>query len=100
MKGDPPYLTVEEMRMYKDRFKYDGVFDQGGTRYIGSTEPSLAFKYLPKQGPILECGSSLGAFTRDLQDHGYQHIHALDFTDLLHFPDRNRLTFSMIDLNT
>ena len=98
--GSPPYLTVEEMRSHVDLLKRDDTFKEGGTRFLGSTDVGLALAYLPREKPVLECGPSLGKFTEMLQTHGYSNIHALDFVDMLHFPDRGKLTFSLIDFNT
>lgn len=100
MRGSPSYLTVEEMRNFADTFKRDPTRDDGGTRFLGSTDVELALKYLAREKPVLECGPSLGKFTEMLQKHGYADIHALDFVDMLHFPDRGRLKFSTMDFNT
>ena len=100
MKGGPSYLTVEEMRNHVESFKHEHVFEEGGTRFLGSTSVGLGLEHLPREKAILECGPSLGKFTQMLQENGYTNIHALDFFDMLHFPDRSRLTFSLMDFNT
>ena len=94
-----PYLTVEEMRAHEDMLKQDVNMDQGGSRFSGSTDTELALKYLPKNGRVLECGPSIGSFTKFLQEQGYRDIHALDFTDAMTFPDKSKLTFHAMDFN-
>ena len=98
-----PYLTVEEMRKNIEFLKKDilgeGNWREGGSRFAGSTDANLALKLFHKEGTILECGPAGGMFTKILQDHGFRHIHALDFADVLIFPDRQHLTFHEIDFN-
>lgn len=93
------YLTIEEMRLNVKLMKKDGLMDQGGTRYAGSTEPDLALTFFSKNGQILECGPSVGNFSRFMQDHGFQHIHAVDFVDARVFPDKSKMVFHEIDFN-
>lgn len=95
-----PYLTVEEMRENADLLKQDTNMEEGGSRFSGSTDTGAALQYLSKNGKILECGSSIGSFTRFLQEQGYRTIHALDFTDALLFGDKARITFHTMDFNT
>lgn len=95
----PAYLTVAEMRRER-RTTEEKPSPGGGTRFEGSTAPELALRYFSKEGEILECGPHFGMFTKFLQDHGFGKIHLLDFTDVLHFPDRGRLIFHEIDFNT
>lgn len=90
------YLTVEELRKLRPE---DGKSEEGGSRFLGSTEPRLALKYLPKSGVILECGPHLGMFTKFLQDEGFGDIHLLDFYDALVFPKKETITFHEIDFN-
>jgi len=90
------YLTVEELRKLRPK---DKSSEDGGSRFLGSTEPDLALKYLKKDGVILECGSHLGMFTRILQERGFCNIHTLDFYDALVFPEREKLTFHEINFN-
>lgn len=94
-----PYVTVEELR--RDPALLDELVAPGaGSRFTaGSTEPAIAWRHLPKDGRVLECGPIFGMFTKLLQDEGYRDVHALDFVDLLRFPDRRRLTFHTLDLN-
>ncbi|MBI2056292.1 MAG: class I SAM-dependent methyltransferase [Candidatus Sungbacteria bacterium] len=95
----PAYITVEEMRMHPEWVREKEEVE-GGTRFMGTTEPSLALQYFPKNGKILECGPHTGAFTKILQDHNYTDIHAVDFYDALKFADRTKMAFTVIDLNT
>lgn len=90
------YLTVEELRNIKPK---EGIRSDGGSRFVGSTEPQLALQYFPKEGKILECGPHLGMFTKFLQDNGYSNLHLLDFFDALVFPQRDALAFHEIDFN-
>ena len=94
-----PYLTVEEMRKNKELVKKDVDMDQGGSRFLGSTDADLALKLFRKEGAILECGPASGMFAKVLQDNGFKNIHALDFVDVMTFPDRRNLTFHEIDFN-
>lgn len=94
-----PYLTVEEMRKNKEFMGGDQDLDQGGTRFLGSTDAELALKLFSKDGCILECGPASGMFTKVLQDNGFTDMHALDFLDVMIFPDRKNLTFHEIDFN-
>lgn len=94
-----PYLTVEEMRENAESLKRDNRLEDGGTRFFGSTDTDAALKYLPRDGKVLECGPSVGSFTRFLQEQGYHDVHALDFTDALLFPDKTKITFHTIDFN-
>lgn len=102
MKKEPkvyPYLTVQEMRERRDLV--EGLPSRGGgTRFEGSTVPELALRYFRRDGKILECGSVFGAFTKFMQAEGYKDYHVLDFVDMLHFPDKKKLTFQEIDFNT
>ena len=93
-----PYLTVEEMRA-SPRLIEDVPKDGGGTRFEGSTNPYLALKYFSSNNKILECGPVFGAFTKFMQDKEYKDYHVLDFVDILHFPDKSKLTFHQIDFN-
>jgi len=95
----PVYLTVEEMRRFRLQTE-ERPSETGGTRFQGSTTPDLALQLLPRDGVILECGPHFGMFTKFLQEHGFQNIHALDVVDVLHFSDRRRVTFHEIDFNT
>lgn len=94
-----PYLTVEEMRKNKKFMEDDQDLDQGGTRFLGSTDTDLALKLFSKDERILECGPASGMFTKVLQGNGFTHIYALDFLDVMVFPDRTNLTFQEIDFN-
>lgn len=95
----PAYITVEEMRSYPE-WVQEKEEAEGGTRFMGTTEPCLALKYFPRDGKILECGPHTGAFTKILQDEGYADIHAVDFYDALKFPDRSKMAFTLADFNT
>ena len=74
--------------------------EEGGSRFAGSTDTGLALKYLGKDGVILECGPSIGSFTKFLQEQGYRGIHALDFVDAMIFPDKSAVAFHAMDFNT
>ncbi len=91
-------MTVAEMRKNPERIE-DIPQKGGGSRFDESTHPPLALKYFPKNGRILECGPVFGMFTKFLQDNGYEDIHVLDFVDILHFPDKSKITFKEIDFN-
>lgn len=94
-----PYLTVEEMREYREFM--EAVPDQGGgSRFEGSTVPDLALQYFSHQDNLLECGPHFGYFTAFLQEQGFRNLHALDFINLLHFPDQHKLSFQECDFNT
>ncbi len=97
-----PYVTIEEMRA-APRLIEDLPKAGGGTRYEGSTHVRLALRLLEKMPrkdlAILECGSVFGQFTKLLQERGYTNLHALDWVDILHFPDKSKLTFHAIDFN-
>ena len=94
-----PYVTVEEMRKHPEQIEKEGRAKAGGTRFEGSTVPEFALEYFPRDGEVLECGPIFGPFIKYLQDHGYRHIHALDFVDVLTFPDRTKVTMNVIDFN-
>ncbi len=93
----PAYITVEEMRAHPEWVRE--IDNGGGTRFRGTTEPSLALKYFPKNGAVLECGPQSGTFTKFLQDNGFSNIHAVDFYDALEIPDRAKMKFTVVDLN-
>lgn len=95
-----PYLTIEEMRDNADLLKQDVNMETGGSRFSGSTDTDVALQYLPRDGKILECGPSIGSFTRFLQKQGYRDIHALDFTDAFLYGDKTKITFHTLDFNT
>jgi SAM-dependent methyltransferase len=92
-----PYLTVEEMRAHPEWVETPPEHGRGGTRFEGSTEPEVAFRLLQPHQRVLECGPLFGLFTRMLQDRGYEDVHALDWLDVLMYPDRSKLTFSVVD---
>lgn len=94
----PAYLTVEELRSRAYREK-DKIRQDGGSRFIGTTEPKLALHYFSKNGAILECGPHFGMFTKFLQDEGFTNIHTLDFFNALEFPKKENLPFHEIDFN-
>lgn len=95
-----PYLTVEEMHNNKKVIITDDRWpERGGTRFTGSTEPNLALKLFSKEERILDCGSLFGMFTKVLQDHGFTHIHALDFVDVMKLSDPHNVTFHEVDFN-
>ncbi|MDP3770242.1 MAG: methyltransferase domain-containing protein [bacterium] len=98
-----PYLTVEEMRKNVDFVKkgLDTEIDkeEGGSRFVGSTDADMALKLFRKDGAILECGPASGRFTKVLQDNGFNNIHVLDFVDIMTFPDRKNLTYHEVDFN-
>jgi len=56
-------------------------------------------KYFPKDGQIVDCGAWYGRFIRFLQQHGYSHLHALDFVDLVSAADRDKVTVHAVDFN-
>ena len=93
-----PYHTVQELRALAGK-KGEKPTDSGGTRYIGTTDPEIALKYIPKTASILECGPHFGMFTKYMADHGYHDIHLLDFFDALHFVSKNNYPFHIIDFN-
>lgn len=96
-----PYLTVEEIKKNIEVIRKDNQQEEGGTRFVGSTDTNRALKYLPKDGNILECGPVFGTFTKFLQDNNYRHIHVLDFVDVLEHARRNQIESSHeIDFNT
>lgn len=96
-----PYLTVEEMRKNIGVIEGDNQQEEGGTRFAGSTDTVRALKYLPRDGNILECGPVFGTFTKFLQDHGYRHIHVLDFVDVLSHARRDQIeALHEIDFNS
>lgn len=100
---EPAYITVQEMRTHPEWIDPTGLSDTyqgGGRRYQGSTTSEYAYKYFPKEGEVLECGSIYGKFLRDLLDHGYKKVHTLDFVDKLHFVKKEELaSFREIDFN-
>ncbi|MEK7082996.1 MAG: class I SAM-dependent methyltransferase [Patescibacteria group bacterium] len=93
------YLTVEEMRNNREFMAGDKNLDEGGTRFLGSTEADLALKLFPKEGRILDCGPASGMFIKVLQDNGFKHIHALDVIDTMIYGDRAQFPFQEIDFN-
>lgn len=96
-----PYLTVEEMKKNISVIKQDNQQEDGGSRFVGSTDTKRALTYLPRNGQILECGPVFGTFTKFLQDHGYEHIHVLDFIDVLEHAQREHIeTLHEINFNT
>lgn len=98
-----PYLTVEEMRKNVDFVKNDlggeESQEEGGSRFVGSTDAKLALTHFPKSGAILECGPASGRFTKFLQDNGFANIHVLDFVDIMTFPNRSKLTYHEVNFN-
>lgn len=95
-----PYVTVEELRRNHSLLADipEGKFDP---RFGGGTDLELFERYSPeKEKSILECGALFGAFTKYLQDKGYQNIHALDLADMLHYPDRGKLTMRELNFST
>ena len=94
-----PYLTVEEMRRRKDLVEDLPPEEGAGKRFAGSTVPELALKYFRQDQKILECGPVFGEFTKFMLGEGYRDYHALDFVDMLYFPDRPKFTFHEIDFN-
>jgi len=98
-----PYITVEEMRKNPEIFRgMDSGSSKTGTthaRFEGSTVPEMAFAYFKKEEALLECGPIRGTFTKVMQEKGYSDLHALDFIDVLDYPDRKRVTMHEIDFN-
>lgn len=95
----PSYITVAEMRAHPEWTEKEE--QDGGTRFRGTTTPEVAWKYFTdKKAHVLECGPHTGAFTRLLQEHGYENIHAVDFYDALTFPDGTHIDFQLVDMNT
>jgi SAM-dependent methyltransferase len=92
-----PYLTVDEMRAHPEWVEVPPPPGRGGTRFEGSTEPEVAFRLLQPGDRVLECGPLFGLFTRMLQDRGFKDVHALDWLDVLIYPDRRSLTFGVVD---
>jgi SAM-dependent methyltransferase len=92
-----PYLTVEEMRAHPEWVETPPPPGRGGTRFEGSTEPELAFRLTTPKDRVLECGPLFGLFTKMLQERGYRDVHALDWLDVLIYPDRSALTFHLND---
>jgi|SRR3989344_817732 len=97
-----PYVTIEEMRA-APRLIENLPQKGSGTRYEGSTHARLALRLLQqlptKNIAILECGPVWGQFTKLLQDRGYTNLHALDWVDMLHFPDKSKVSFHEINFN-
>lgn len=95
-----PYVTVEELRRTPGLLEVRRG-ERGGARFEGPTDIDLAFRYFSdkEKGKYLECGPVFGKFLKVLQDAGYKNIYALDFADMLHFPDRSKLRFDTTDFN-
>lgn len=98
-----PYLTVEEMRenaaFVKRGLEREADKEEGGSRFVGSTDAGLSLSIFHKDDAVLECGPGSGMFTKVLQDNGFTRIHVLDFVDVMTFPDRARLIFHEVDFN-
>ncbi|MSR85679.1 class I SAM-dependent methyltransferase [Candidatus Uhrbacteria bacterium] len=98
--GRFPFVRIEELR--RDPTLIDTPWEiDDDPRWGRGTVPELALKYFPdRQGQIIDCGAFYGRFIRFLQQHHYEHLHAIDFADLLTTPDRTRVTFRALDVNT
>jgi SAM-dependent methyltransferase len=93
-----PFVRIDELR------KNPGLIDvqteeDTDPRWGGGTVPELALRYFPKDGEIADLGAYYGRFVRYLQQHGYTHLHAMDFVDVVTQADRGNVRVQAVDFN-